>query len=457
MNSPKKAARPKRKRRAISISRLMALTFLGIIVFGALLLMLPFASRNGRSAGAVTALFTATSATCVTGLVLADTWTQWSNFGQGVILAMIQVGGLGFMSAASLAYFSLRRKISIQKQLVMAEAIGADMDEVVDHQRHLLIRAFAIEGIGALILTARFLFEYPVAIAIKLGVFHAVSAFCNAGFDVLGFKAPGASLIVYQKDPVICLTLSALVILGGLGFLVWDELLKEKKSPKTWSVYTRLVLITPGALLLAGTVLTLILEWGNPATLGTMTVPQKILAAFFQSMTLRTAGFAGVDQGLLTPAGKGVSIFLMLIGGSSGSTAGGLKTVTFVVLLMFLWNRIRGRRTVSVFHRTISDDHVLNAITIFMLMILLVFAGAIVISATSPVGFADSLYETVSAIGTVGLTAGATPRLSLVSKFMIMLFMYFGRVGLLTISFGFLRKKPSGEQYRYANTDLLIG
>ncbi len=457
MSDQRKTVRPRKKRRAVSISRIMALTFLGIIVFGTLLLMLPIASRNGRSAGPVTALFTATSATCVTGLVLADTWSQWSNFGQVVILAMIQVGGLGFMSAASLAYFTLRLRISIQQQLVIAEAIGSDMEEVQYHQKRLLIRAFTIEGIGALILTVRFLFEYPVHLAVKLGVFHAVSAFCNAGFDVFGFKAPGASLIVYQKDPVICLTLSALVILGGLGFLVWDELLKEKRTPKTWSVYTKLVLIITGVLLLAGTILTCLLEWRNPSTLGPMTVPQKLLAAFFQSMTLRTAGFAGVDQGLLTPAGKAVSIFMMLIGGSSGSTAGGLKTVTFVVLLMFLWNRMRGRRTVNVFHRTISNDHVLNAITIFMLMVLLAFTGAAFICATSPVGFADSLFETVSALGTVGLTAGATTRLSLASKFMIMLFMYFGRVGLLTLSFGFLRNKPSGEQYKYANTDLLIG
>lgn len=448
--------RPKKKRHALSISRIIALTFLGIIVAGALLLSLPFASRNGRSAGPVTVLFTATSATCVTGLVLADTWSQWSNFGQAVILVMIEIGGLGFMSAASLAYFSLRRKISIQQQLVIAESIGSNMDDVVIHQRRLLTRAFTVEGIGALILTIRFLFEYPFPQALKLGVFHSVSAFCNAGFDVLGFKQPGASLIVYQTDPVICLTLSALVILGGLGFLVWDEVLRER-NPKRWSVYTKLVMVTTGVLLLAGTILFCVLEWGNPSTLGTLKGPQKLLAAFFQSMTLRTAGFAGVDQGLLTPAGKAVSIFMMLIGGSSGSTAGGLKTVTFVVLLMFLWNRMRGRRTVSVFHRTISDDHVLNAITIFMLMVLLAFAGAAVICATSQVGFADSLFETVSAIGTVGLTAGATPRLSMVSRFMIMLFMYFGRVGLLTISFGFLRNKPSGEQYKYANTDLLIG
>ena len=456
MTSPTPAEKPKKKRRAVSISRVMALTFLGIIAVGAILLTLPFASRSGRSAGPVTALFTATSATCVTGLVLADTWSQWSNFGQAVILAMIETGGLGFMSAASLAWFSLRRKISIQKQLVMAEAIGANMNDVVDHQKQLLIRAFTVEGIGAAILTVRFLTEYSFPLALKLGVFHSVSAFCNAGFDILGFKQPGASLIVYQKDPVICLTLSALVILGGLGFLVWNEVLTEKKAKK-WSVYTRLVLITTGILLVSGTILFCLLEWGNPSTLGPMSLPQKLLAAFFQSMTLRTAGFAAVDQGLLTPAGKAVSIFLMLIGGSSGSTAGGLKTVTFVVLLMFLWNRMRGRRTVSVFHRTISNDHVLNAITIFMLMVLLSFSGAAFICATSPVGFADSLFETVSAIGTVGLTAGATSRLSLASKLMIILFMYFGRVGLLTISFGFLKDKPSGEKYRYANTDLLIG
>ena len=457
MNRPNETRKTRRSRHAYSISRIIALTFLGIILLGGLLLDLPLSSRNGQSAGLVKSFFTATSATCVTGLVLADTWSQWSPFGQAVILLMIEVGGLGFMSAASLAYFSLRRKISFQQQLVIAEAIGAnDMSDVVDHQRRLLIRAFAVEGAGALILTLRFLGEFPFATALKLGVFHSISAFCNAGFDILGFKEAGASLTVYQKDPVIFLTLAVLVILGGLGFLVWDELLREHR-PKKWSVYTKLVLITTGCLLLGGTVLFCILEWNNPGTLGRMTTPQKLLNAFFQSMTLRTAGFAGVRQELLTPAGKAVSIFLMLIGGSSGSTAGGLKTVTFVVLLMFLWNRMRGRYTVSVFHRTISNDHVLNAITIFMLMALLAFSGAAFICATSPVGFADGLFETVSAIGTVGLTADVTSKLRLPAQLMIMLFMYFGRVGLLTLSFGFLKKKAAGEKYKYANTDLLIG
>ena len=448
--------RPLKVRRSVSISRIMALTFLGIILAGTLLLSLPVASRSGKSAGFLTSLFTAASATCVTGLVMGDTYSMWSPFGQIVILLMIQTGGLGFMSAASLAYFTLRKKIGMRSQMVMAEAIGASMDDITAHQKRLLIRAFAVEGAGAVLLTARFSFVVPFLQALKLGIFHSVSAFCNAGFDILGFRAPGTSLMLYHTDPVVCLTLSVLVILGGLGFLVWDEVLREHR-PRKWSVYTRLVLITTGILLLSGMVLTCILEWNNPRTLGPLPLGEKLLAAFFQSMTLRTAGFAGLDQALLTPASKGVSIFLMMIGGSSGSTAGGLKTVTFVVLLMFLWNRMRGRYTVSVFSRTIEESHVLNAITIFMLMIILSFAGGTFICATSQVSFADGLYEAVSALGTVGLTTGITPGLNPVAKLMLILFMYFGRVGLLTISFGFLKKKPAGEKYRYANTDLLIG
>ena len=457
MRKPGNRRKVRRFRRSVSISRQIALTFVVIILLGSVLLSLPAASRTGKPYSYLTALFTATSATCVTGLVMGDTYTLWSPFGQCVILIMIQIGGLGFMSAASLAYFTFRRKIRMRSRLVMAEAIGASsMSDITVHQKRLLIRAFAVEGIGAAILTARFAFDYPFLDALKLGVFHSISGFCNAGFDILGFRAPGTSLMMYHPDPVVCLTLSALVILGGLGFLVWDEVLREH-HPRKWSVYTKLVLITTGILLLFGLASTCVLEWNNPNTLGPLSFGKKLLAALFQSMTLRTAGFAGLDQALLTDGSKGVAIVMMLIGGSSGSTAGGLKTVTFVVLLMFLWNRIRGRYTVSVFHRTISDDHVLNAITIFMLMVMLGFAGGTLICATSPVSFADALYEAVSALGTVGLSTGITPILRPVTKVMIIVFMYFGRVGLLTISFGFLKKKPAGERYRYANTDLLIG
>ena len=447
-----------RKRKApVSISRIIALAFLALILIGTLLLNIPAASRNGRSAGFMKALFTATSATCVTGLVLADTWSQWSNFGQLIIICMIEIGGLGFMSAASMAFFMFRRKISLQQQMVMAEAIGAtSMGDVIAMQKKLLKRSLALEAAGGLVLTAKFAGEYSLPLAVKLGFFHSISAFCNAGFDVLGFRGAGGSLYTYRTDPVICLTLAALIITGGLGFLVWDEVIR-KKSLKKLSVYAKLVLITSAALIFGGMAVFCLVEWNNPDTIGRMNTWEKLLAAFFQSVTLRTAGFAAVDQGRLTAAGKAVSIFLMLIGGSSGSTAGGLKTVTFVVLLMFIWNRIRGRKTVSVFNRSIDNEHVMNAITIFMIMVLLSYTGAVVISSTSAVGLADALYETVSAIGTVGLTTGITPELSLPGKLLIIVFMYFGRVGVLTISFGFLRNSPAGQKFKYARTDLMIG
>ena len=313
-----------------------------------------------------------------------------------------------------------------------------------------------MEGIGALILFLRFLPEYGVTDALKWGVFHAISAFCNAGFDIFGCITPGASLMEFQSDPVVLLTLGALVIVGGLGFLVWQELW-EKRSFKKLSVYAKLVLMTTAVLLLAGWVLTCILEWNNPATLGTMSLEDKLLNGLFQSITLRTAGFAAIDQAMLTEAGKAVSMVLMLVGGSSGSTAGGLKTVTFIVLFLFMAARARGRETVTVYRRTIPKGQVLDAMTIAFIMIALAMFGGIFLSATSPIGFTDALYEAVSALATVGLTAGVTGSLSIPAQFLIIVYMYFGRVGVLTISMGFLTGNRAEERFRYAETNLLIG
>ena len=287
-------------------------------------------------------------------------------------------------------------------------------------------------------------------------MFHSVSAFCNAGFDVFGFLEPGASLMTFQDDPLVLLTLGALVVIGGLGFLVWEEL-AERKPLRRMSVYTRLVLSTTGALLLAGWVLTCLLEWNNPDTLGNMPVWEKLLNGLFQSVTLRTAGFAAVDQGKLTEGGKAVSMIIMLIGGSSGSTAGGLKTVTFVVLVLFIWARLRGRSTVCAFRRTIPASQVLDAMTIAMAMLILAMFGAVFICATSPVGFTNALFEAISALATVGLTADTTLRLSVPAQYLIILYMYFGRVGILTISLGFLAGDRAAERFRYAQTSLLIG
>lgn len=447
----------KRQGRPLSPMKTIAAAFAVIILLGTFLLTLPAASRGGQRCPFLPALFTATSAACVTGLTPFDTYTQWSGFGQGVLLTLIEVGGLGFMSMATLFIFLLRRRIGLKQRMLMAQALSLnDMEGVVHLQRTVLVGSLSIEGIGAAILTAYFWPRFGFSKALWLGVFHSVSAFCNAGFDIFGFLEPGASLMTFQNDPVVLLTLGALVVIGGLGFLVWEEL-AERKPFRRMTVYTRLVLCTTAALLLSGWLVICLLEWNNPETLGNMTVGSKLLNGFFQSVTLRTAGFAAIDQAALTEGGKAASMVFMLVGGSSGSTAGGLKTVTFVVLLLFLWARLRGKSTVCAFKRTIPDSQVLDAMTIAMTMILLAFFGAVFLCATSPVGFANALYETVSALATVGLTAGTTTRLSVPAQCLIILYMYFGRVGVLTISLGFLSGDRAAERFRYAQTNLLIG
>jgi len=421
------------------------------------LLTLPIASRDGISCGFRPALFTATSATCVTGLVLYDTWTQWSGFGQAVIITLIEIGGLGFMTAASMVVFLLRKKVGLKQRMVMAQALSlTEMDGVVRLQKLVILGSLSVQGIGALILMLRYLPEYGFATALKWGVFHAISAFCNAGFDIFGCITPGASLMEFNSDPVVILTLSALVVVGGLGFLVWQEIITERRW-KNFSVYTKLVLTMTAALLLLGWICFCLLEWRNPDTIGSMSVGDKLLNGFFQSVTVRTAGFASVDQAALTDAGKAVSMVLMLIGGSSGSTAGGVKTVTIVVLVLFLASRARGRSSVCVFKRTIPESQVLDAMTICAIVVGLAMFGAIFISATSPVSFVDAAFESVSALATVGITAGATTSLSIASQILIIIYMYFGRVGVLTISLGFLMGNKAEERFRYAQTNMLIG
>lgn len=438
----------------LSATQIIAVAFAAIILLGAVLLMLPVSGKSGESCGFLPALFTATSATCVTGLTVFDTGSYWSSFGKGVILCLIEVGGLGFMSVASVVLFLFKRKIGLRQRMVMAQAMSLnEMEDVVTLQKWVILGSLAIQAVGMVILTLRFLPAVGFTQALKWGVFHAVSAFCNAGFDIFG---TGQSIVHLNGEPVVCITLMALVVIGGLGFFVWEEI-ATKRHFKKFSVYTKLVLITSGVLIVVGAGLFLLLEWQNPATIGNMPLWQKVLNAFFQSVTLRTAGFASVDQGMLTEGSKAMSIVWMLIGGSSGSTAGGLKTVTFVVILLFIWTRARGRNTISVFKRTIPSEKVLDAMTIVSIMITLCFAGAVFIAATSPVGFVDSLYETASALGTVGLTANVTGKLSIVAKMLIILFMYFGRVGVLTISLGFLMGNKAKDRFRYADTNLLIG
>lgn len=447
----------RRRKVSMSATKLVALCFLGIILLGTGLLMLPVSSRSGEPCQFLPALFTATSATCVTGLTPFDTWTQWSGFGQVVLLCLIEIGGLGFMSAATLVIFLFRRKVGLRQRMLIAQALSLnEMDGVVRLQRMVIFGSLGFEAAGALILTLWFWPQYGFVRALRWGVFHSISAFCNAGFDIFGSMKPGASLLLFQNDPVVLLTLGALVVLGGLGFLVWQDI-AEKRSWKKLSVYSRLVLLATASLIGTGWFFICLLEWNNPKTLGNLSVGSKLLGGLFQSITLRTAGFDAINQAGLTQGGKAVSMVLMLIGGSSGSTAGGLKTVTFLVVLLFIWARARGRSNVSAFCRTIPQEQALNAMTISLMMVLLSVLGGIFVCATSPVSFTDGLFEAISALATVGLTAGATGLLSVPAKILIIIFMYFGRVGVLTISLGFLMGNQAVERFRYAETSLLIG
>ena len=446
-----------RHSRAVSPTKIIALSFAAIIALGTMLLALPNASRSGISCGFLPALFTATSATCVTGLSLFDTWTQWSAFGQIVIICLIEVGGLGFMSAASLVIFLLRRKVGLKQKMVMAQALSvSDMEGVVHLQKTVLVGSLGIQSIGALILTLRFWPEFGFRKALRWGVFHSVSAFCNAGFDIFGSITPGSSLMEWNSDPIIILTLGSLVVVGGLGFLVWEEIVRVRSFRKL-SVYAKLVLSATAVLLVMGTCIFCALEWNNPATLGPMGFGDKLLNGLFQSITVRTAGFFSIDQAALYDSTKAVSMVLMLIGGSSGSTAGGAKTVTMVVLALFLWTRIRGRSSVCVYKRTIPDSQVLDAMTIVSILMVLAAFGSIFVCATSPISFVDAAYEVISALATVGLTAGATTALGVPAQILIIIYMYFGRVGVLTISLGFLMGNRAEERFHYANTSLLIG
>ena len=442
----------------IRTEQYIVLSFFAVILLGTLLLMLPISSRSGESCGFLTAWFTATSATCVTGLVLVDTYTQWTGFGQIVILCLIQIGGLGFMTVISVFFFLLHRKIGLQQRLIMAQGFSLNnVDGVVHLVRTVLIWTIFFEGAGALILTVRFLGEYGLWQALRFGIFHAVSAFCNAGFDIFGVLQPDSSVSLFVHDPVVNLVIMTLIVAGGLGFYVWADLSRFHQRGRQLAVHTRLVLVIIGTLIVGGAAMFALLEWNNPETIGTYTVWEKILACLFQSVTCRTAGFASISQGGLTEPSQAVSSLLMLIGGSAGSTAGGIKTVTVGILILSTLSAARGRSRVTVFHRTISQEQIRQAMTVMLLMVALAFGGAVYLSACSGFTFTQCFYETASALGTVGLTTGITPLLDVGPKIVLIIFMFFGRVGITTISLGFLMSSQVQERYHFAETKVLIG
>lgn len=438
-------------------TRLISMGFGAVILLGALLLHLPASARDGQITPWLTCLFTATSATCVTGLVQVDTMLHWSGFGQVVILVLLQLGGLGFVTVLSLISLALGQRIGLSQRLIMASALNLPNTAGVVRVVRLALRGtFLIEGAGAIVLSTRFIPRFGLWRGIWFAVFHSVSAFCNGGFDLMG-EHTGAysSLSGFQRDPVVLLTIMALIVVSGLGFFVWADCL-EKRKWKALTLYSKLALSITGALVLVGAVFFLWVEWDNPATLGGMPVWEKGLNALFQSVTLRTAGFASIDQGALRDSSAVFAALLMLVGGSSGSTAGGIKTVTVGVLLLTVWSSLRGRERVVLRGRTIPERRVLDAMTLTMTVAVLFIAGSMALSLMDGLPFLTAVYEVASALGTVGLSMGATPGLSGASSLVIILFMYLGRVGILSFSIAFLTRR-SDSKLTYPTVEMLIG
>ncbi len=432
---------------------LFALGFAAIILAGSLLLTLPPANREGVVTPYLTALFTATSAVCVTGLVVVDTLSYWSPFGQTVILALIQIGGLGFMTSSTILLLLIGRRLTLRERILLREAHGvATLGGILRLTIQVVQVTAIIETAAALILSLRFAQEFPPDWALWMGVFHAVSAFNNAGFDLIGgFR----SLTVYNQDPVVLLTIALSIILGGISFTVILDVAREREF-RSLLLDTKMVLVTVAFLLVGGTLLLLAVEYENPYTLGPMELPSKLLNAFFGAVTPRTAGYNSIAVGQMTQEALFLTIALMYIGAASGSTGGGIKVNTFAVLTAAVISSIRGRGSATAFKKELPQDHVYRALTVALLALGLVFGVTFLLAVLEPFSLTQLLFETTSAFGTVGLSTGITPDLSAPGKLLIVATMYIGRVGPLTVALALAqREKP--VRYRYPDGRVKIG
>ena len=415
--------------RRLTRSQIIVLGFLGAILLGAFLLMLPISTADGKGATFADAVFTATSATCVTGLVVQDTATYWSYFGQAVILLLIQVGGMGVVTFAVAITVASGKKIGLMQRSTMQEAISAhQMGGIVKLTGFILKTSAIIELTGAALLAPAFINEFGVGKGIWYSFFHSISAFCNAGFDLMGVKEKYSSLTSFSDNILVNIVIMALIIIGGIGFLVWDDIKTNKYHIRKYRMQTKLVLITSAFLILLPAIVFFI-EFAG------MDIKSRILNSLFQSVTTRTAGFNTYDLTKLNSGGISVMIVLMLIGGSPGSTAGGMKTTTFAVVILTAFSVFRRKEHTDFAGRSIADSVLRNAIAIVTMYLLLFLTGGIIITAVEGLPMMTCMFETASAVGTVGLTLGITPSLSIASRIILIVLMYIGRVGGLTLLF----------------------
>lgn len=431
--------------------RILALGFMTTILLGALLLNLPRASVSGESIGFIDALFTSASAVCVTGLVVVNTAEHWTVFGQAVILMLIQIGGLGIMTMATIFALVSGKKISLRERLVIKEQLNQEsLSGLVKLVKYVIAMTLFIEFMGAAVLSYVFVPEFGLKQGLWNSLFHSVSAFCNAGFDITG-----NSFMDYNDSTVAIVAICLLVVAGGLGFSVIIDLLRHR-SWERFSLHTRLVIIISFLLVVVGTLLILILEWNNPGTLKDMTLGDKIRAALFAAVVPRTAGFNSIDVAAMLQATAFFTIILMFIGGSPGSTAGGIKTATFGVVIMATIAIIKGERDIEIYKKRIPQETVFKSLAIVTVGMGLIIGVSFILTLTESWGFLDTMFEATSAFATVGLSRGLTPNLSNAGKLIIIGTMYAGRVGPLTMAFAFGYNRKH-KRYRYSEGHISVG
>lgn len=437
--------------------QILVLGFAAIIFLGAGLLTLPFASATGHSIAFIDALFTATSATCVTGLVVVDTGSAYTMFGQIVIVSLIQIGGLGFMTMATLIAFAFRKKITLKERLVLQEAFNqGSMEGIVRLIRKVIIYSLTIEAIAAVILTIRWSFDFGFTKALYFGIWHSISMFNNAGFDLFGtVDAPFVSFTGYADDFVVNFVVIVIIVLGGIGFIVMSDLM-EYRNKKKLSLHSKVVLSMSGFLIVLGAIIIFIFEFSNIRTMGSLDLSGKILASFFQSVVPRTAGPNTVDIGALRQATQFFIIILMFIGASPGSTGGGIKTTTFTILISAIVTMVRGKEDIVIYRYRLAKDRILKAITLTMMALFLVILVTMLLSTTEDSQFLKILFEVTSAFGTVGLSMGLTPDLTTFGKVLICITMFAGRLGTITLAYA-LQPKQEKELYRYPEGKITIG
>lgn len=440
-------------------ARIIVYSFLLIIFFGGLLLSLPISSRDGVSIGFFNSLFTSTSATCITGLTLFDTYEQWTLFGQLVVLGLIQIGGIGIITISIFFYVVGGRKLGLRGRHLAKETVNiTEIEGLSDLFKFIIKITFWIETIGAIILSFVFIEDYGFLKGMYISIFLSISAFCNAGFDILGFQKPFVSLTEYNDNPLVIYTISILVILGGLGFIVWYDLLNNKKQ-KLW-LHTKVVLFMTGVLILLGMIGFFVLEFNNPLTLGSLSFRSKVNASIFQSANLRTGGFYSIDVYKWRPITKALSLIMMLIGGAPGSTSGGIKVTTLAIVVMTIYGVIKNKQDTIVLKYKVSKDVIYKSLSmLFISMVVILFGSIMVyysIGEDNIENIGNSIFETISSFTTVGFSIGVTQETNLFGKIVLMLMMFIGRVGPISLLLSLATRKNDNSHTIYPEGKIMV-